>query len=288
MNELVLVVNREPGKIDWNFEEINKALDEYLAVYDGMMVQADDVKAAKDVRATLNRIEKQIDDRRKLEKKEFLKPYELFESQAKAVTAKISKVSGAIDKQVKAFEEQEKKAKFEEIVAFWQTECKTTPSITADRVITPKMLNRSTSKAAWQKELHAKHDEIESNLESIKRLEDAGKRDYILAEYLRTLDIGQSLKAYADYQDTLAKAEEYRKQAEAEAQETIKRLSEPVKQVPTGRNDEAGQIIHEGYKIESSQVYHRVLEVWGTRDQIIALANFMNSNGIKFRKAGGK
>ena len=118
MNKLELRVQQNPGTIELNFEELNTALDARLAEYDGAVFTEETKDIAKGEVASLRKLKKEIEDKRKFVKKEWNKPLDVFEANMKALSAKVDKPINAIDEQLKEFEERrkkEKRAKIEEL-----------------------------------------------------------------------------------------------------------------------------------------------------------------------------
>jgi len=289
MNELILQVNQQIGLIGTNFEEINKALDSHLEKYQGLVISESEIKDAKEIRAYLNRLKCQIDDRRKQVKAEFCKPYDDFAEQVKVLTGKIEKCSREIDVQIKSFEDQAKKEKYNTIKEWWETECVTLPAVPFEKVYEQKFMNKTCREADWKKILTEKKETIEATLKSIAEFETTQKRDYILNEYLKELDIGRALSAWEAYSDQLRQAEEYRRRAAERLKvtnptpEVIPFVSEPLKRVPEVSEAEHSTVVR-SIPEEQAVILHRKLEVWATKEQIIAMGDFMIQNGIKFRK----
>ncbi|MEJ8734620.1 DUF1351 domain-containing protein [Mediterraneibacter sp. ICN-202921] len=115
MNKLELRVQQNPGTIELNFDELNAALDARLAEYDGAVFTEETKDIAKGEVASLRKLKKEIDDKRKLVKREWNKPFEIFEANMKVLLAKVDEPINAIDEQLKAFEEKRKKEKKEKI-----------------------------------------------------------------------------------------------------------------------------------------------------------------------------
>lgn len=115
MNKLELRVQQNPGTIELNFDELNAALDARLAEYDGAVFTEETKDIAKGEVASLRKLKKEIDDKRKLVKREWNKPFETFEANMKVLLAKVDEPINAIDEQLKAFEEKRKKEKKEKI-----------------------------------------------------------------------------------------------------------------------------------------------------------------------------
>ena len=94
-----------------NLEQLKKELVPKLEKYNNLVVTEDSIKAAKDDKAALNKLKKAIEEQRISIKKQYLEPYNLLESQCKEVVKLIDEPIQAIDKQIKAFDEIEKKQK---------------------------------------------------------------------------------------------------------------------------------------------------------------------------------
>ena len=106
MNELTVVVKQNPGSIEINFDELEQRLDEKLAEYDGIIFTAETKDIGKKEAASLRNLKKDIDATRKAVKKKWMEPYDEFDTQMKALGAKVDKPISAIDGQLKAFEEK--------------------------------------------------------------------------------------------------------------------------------------------------------------------------------------
>ena len=97
--------------IKWNKEELEAAVRQKIASYENVVYTEDNLKQAKADRAELNKLTKAIEERRKMVKKIINEPYDIFESELKEILAQIQKPVKIIDKQVKAFEDQQKEEK---------------------------------------------------------------------------------------------------------------------------------------------------------------------------------
>lgn len=120
MEEIKVIVSQAPASISFNYEEIKQQLETQMEIYKGMEYTDETIKDAKTDRATLNKLAKEIDDRRKAVKKEYNKPLEAFESQVKALLAIIQEPVSIIDSKVKNYETRAKEQKKAQIVAYWE------------------------------------------------------------------------------------------------------------------------------------------------------------------------
>ena len=69
MNEIQVIVNQQPGEIRFNYEDIKLTLQERLSIYKDAVVTEDGKTIAKKEVASLRRLKKEMDDRRKNVKK---------------------------------------------------------------------------------------------------------------------------------------------------------------------------------------------------------------------------
>jgi hypothetical protein len=106
MNDIEVKVTQTAGVIESNFEEIKEALGLQMTAYLELELNEGNIKERKADLATLRKIRKAVDDRRKEVKKTFNKPYEEFESKVKEVLAVIDEPINMIDTGLKGFEEK--------------------------------------------------------------------------------------------------------------------------------------------------------------------------------------
>jgi len=150
----------KPPLIEANFDEVKAELAELLRPYDSII---SDVPSAKADRAKLNRIAKELDERRKAVKVEYLEPYTAFESRVKELQGMITDASAKIDAQIKAIEGDEKEAKRKRLEAFFDASNDTITLEFAD-IFNERWLNKTFDELKAQDEIleaiaKAKEDE---------------------------------------------------------------------------------------------------------------------------------
>lgn len=106
MTDLEVKVSQQPGKIVCNFNEIKEALKLQMSAYTSLEITEECQKEAKSDLATLRKIRKAVDDKRKAVKNEFMIPYSDFESNVKDLLAVIDDPIEMIDSKLKSFEEK--------------------------------------------------------------------------------------------------------------------------------------------------------------------------------------
>lgn len=192
--QIITDLSTLPKAIDFNFEAMKEELDAKLEHYRSLVVTEDGIKGAKEDRAALNNLSKAIDARRKEIKKQCLAPYEAFEAKCKELTGMIDKASRSIDQQVKAFEDQEKAQKRQQLEEAWAFVADgLTEVISFSKVFNPKWLNKSTKIDAASLEMEARVSSIRKDIEAIRSMHLSNEVP-ALAKYYETLDLSAAIE----------------------------------------------------------------------------------------------
>lgn len=104
MNDLEVKVKQNLGSIECNFQELKEALAIQMSAYTSLEITEDGQKEAKSDLATLRKIRKAVDDKRKDVKKSFMQPYTDFENDVKDLLSVIDEPINMIDGKLKEFE----------------------------------------------------------------------------------------------------------------------------------------------------------------------------------------
>lgn len=211
--------------IKWNKEELEAAVRQKIASYENVVYTDDNMKQAKADRAELNKLTKAIEERRKMVKKIINEPYDVFEAELKDILALIRKPVGIIDKQVKAFEEQQKAEKKKSIQKSYEEVIGDLAEVLPfDKVFDSRYLNQTYKLATAQADVKAKVEKVRTDLETIDSLESKYKLN-AKDVYIKTLDLSKALAENKRLTDLEEKLEaEKRRKAEEEAER--KRLEE--------------------------------------------------------------
>lgn len=211
--------------IKWNKEELEAAVRQKMASYENVVYTEDSMQQAKKDRAELNGLIKDIEDRRKIVKKIINEPYNVFEAELKEILALIQEPVGIIDKQVKAFEDQQKEEKKAKIRASYDEVIGDLESVLPfDKVFDSRYLNQTYKLATAQADIKSKVEKVRTDLETIDSLESKYKLN-AKDVYIKTLDLSKALAENKRLSDLEEKLEaEKRRKAEEEAER--KRLAE--------------------------------------------------------------
>lgn len=269
-----------PKEID-NLEALKAELIPKLEKYNNLVVTADSIKEAKADRAALNKLKTAIDDQRKEIKKQYLEPYNVLENQCKEVLALIDAPIQAIDKQIKAFDNIEENEKYTELTtAFAALEA---PEwISLDTVLNPKWKNKTAKTDSLISEMTAKTKELVEGLEKITDMYKAEPYLLSVTEFFKQHKDFSKTAVYAIQMQTAYKKEQAEKEKAAALQNTLQNAPQDA---PTVSNESIlteAQTQQETQPEQPQKLFKGKFEVEGTKDQIIALGNYMKANGIKF------
>lgn len=239
MNEIQVVVDQQPGRIRFNYDDIEAMLREKLAFYEGAVVTEEGKTAAKKEVAYLRKLKKEIDDRRKAVKREWNQPFDESNAKVMALMSMIDEPILLIDKQVKAFDEkqrQEKKEKIRDLYEELVGEAK--EYLSFERAYVPSWENVSTSMKKIREELQAKIDTVNKDILTISSMQSEAVPK-ALEIYKHSLDAMEAVRHINQYeqqkqeilrreQQRKAEEEERRRQAEIERirAEERKRIAE--------------------------------------------------------------
>jgi len=205
--------------IKWNKEELEAAVRQKIACYENVVYTEDNMKQAKADRAELNNLVKAIEERRKKVKKIINEPYDVFEAELKEVLVLIQEPVGIIDKQVKAFEDQQKEEKKAKIRAAYDEVIGDLASVIPfEKIFDSRYLNQTYKLVTAQTDIKSKVEKVRTDLETIDSLESKYKLN-AKDVYIKTLDLSKALAENKRLSDLEEKLEaEKRRKAEEEAE----------------------------------------------------------------------
>lgn len=277
-----------PAEIGFNFDELKTELAERLEHYNNLVVTEDGIKEAKDDRAKLNKLRAAIDTRRKDIKKEYLKPYSEFESKIKELTVLIDEPIKAIDMQLETYEERRKEAKMEKIQEAYEDiipeEFK--GILPLPKIFDDSWLNKTAAMKKVKEDLQAIAKRTTTDMRVIDGVEEE-HRTAVKARYIATLDIEAAMEEL----DRLKEAQEaFRAREEAKKRAEEERIAREAKRAAEAKTEPQAQHLKIETKenveipIEQERRYVLRLEFNVTRDQAIALRNFIDQNNIEYTK----
>lgn len=279
--ELRIISPQEGGfikEIQWNKEELKAWVAEKVKDYRGLVFTEATIPDAKKDRADLNKLKKAFEDERKRIKKLCLEPYEDFERQEKELIAMIDEPLQLIDRQIKEVEEkrkEEKRLRIEELFSTigFQT------FVSLDMVWDEKWLNATVSMSKIEEQMKSRMYQIGEDVFTIRNLPEFSFE--AMEVYKKSLDLTKAIQEgqrLSEIQKRKAAYEEERHRKE----EAAKREA-----VQPAQEQEAAPVTQEA-KPEAEEAENDVVcldfRVWGTREQIMDLRQYMIDKKIRFGK----
>lgn len=283
INSLKLVISplKKMEAIKFNYEELKGGLQESLKKYQNLVYTSQNIKEAKDDRATLNALKKSLNDEKIKIKKEFEVPYKDFEDKIKELIELVDKPASEIDKQVKIFEEAEKVKKRESIENIYAENIGSYADlIPLQQIYDSRWENKTYKETDIKKEIQDIVKKADSNIKVIAELKSEFEFQ-IKDTYFRTLDLGQAL------------VEKQRLEKQKELLTTIKQQQVEVKVDSINNIDSVDSVRYavgiDNSNEESTSVEEKMISVAFrvecTESQLKALGEFMKANGIKYGRA---
>lgn len=264
--------------VEWNYAELKKWLEDGLALYRGRVYGDAEIAEAKKDAADLRKLAAKIDDRRKEMKRQYLKPYEEFEAQAKELVGLINQQVDEIAAQIKAHDDEAKARKLEQIKALYaEVFGDLAELIPFAKIENPKWLNVTYRMAQAETDLRAKAGAAHAALSSIKALSlDPELDSQVKHTYLETLDLSRALAAKARIEDERAKLAEYERRRQEQTAQT-------ASEERVAAYSAAAQAQDAAPAVEAAQTRYTV-RFWarGTEAQIRGLKQYIKGNGIEY------
>lgn len=193
MEELQMIPWNNTEIATWDFPMIKAELQRRLDVYTGLVYTEENIKEAKNDRATLNKVKKAIEDAKKTYKAKCLAPYEALEPRIKELIVLVEAQKTLIDTQVKSFENIQKEEKEQEIHKYYV--CKAVPLGAYAEALYPllldkKWLNASTSRKKYEEEIQRAVNNALSEINCIQSLESPFE-EQLLELYVQTASLEQ-------------------------------------------------------------------------------------------------
>lgn len=191
MNNTELKINemQELKPINFNYEEIKQELALQLQKYKNIVFEESDIQEAKKTRADLNRLKKQVNDKKIEVKNEFIKPYTDFETKIKEIISMIDEPCLEIDKQIKAFEEKQKELKKQEILKIYEENIKDLKEILSlKKIWNEKWLNATYKVRDIELEILGTINKVKTDLKVIEDMKSEFEIQ-LKDKYLLTLDL---------------------------------------------------------------------------------------------------
>jgi len=258
-----LTMNAENGVIKTNAKEMLEAIEPALKKYN-YVVSQELYDNAKEDRASLNKLVKQISDERKRAEKALFGPWEQDKKAIMDIEKRIKAYADALGEGITQIDDEEKSRKEKDLKALWDTKCKRPYELVSKK----EWLNKSWSMKKCSEDMdrliegiHMKEITVESFLPS-----DPVERQQVLSVFDATLD------------PILAKQEADKI---VDAKKRVQTAYKAPEDLPRQNNEEAQTNIHPEQNEAPEVLYTAEFRCSGTKEQMNALAEYIFRSGIQ-------
>ena len=220
-----VTVATSPGAMTANFDDLERTLIIQMTAYDNLPVTAENVKERRDDVATLRKIRKAIEDKRKSAKNEYEKPLKEFEGNVKRLTAIIDKQIDTINKGITQVEEARKAEKQKTVMALYEREVgDLSPFLPYEWIKKDRWLNKTCTENEIVFDLQEMTSGVKGDLQAIREL-GSDIEDKLIDTYRRNGNsLVHAMKRHNEYMQ--AKADAEKRLAEEQKAEEIRKAQE--------------------------------------------------------------
>lgn len=270
-----------PKTIDFNFEQLRDQLRSSIEIYSCMVVTEDGIKAAKEDRATLNKLREALESKRKEIKKQCMAPYTDFEAKVKELVQLVDQPIGAIDGQLREFEERRRAEKRSAVLDLYDEAVgELRELLPFDRVWNENWYNKGATMKKIKEEIEAAVKKASSDLDVLSTVESEFS-EAVKLKYLERLDLNEALAERARLQERARKLREYEEQRQQLTEDGLKLCSAAQWNPVQGAKQAEDQSPAEG---AAQAVYRLCFECQLTWDQAAELSAWLKSHNINYRR----
>ena len=292
MEELKLQITQKPGVIE------SKELADHLEIYENMPVSLENKAVRKKDLAMLRKVKKAVSDRRSEVKRQWLEPYNVFDTQVRELLGLIDRPVAVIDDQIKELESRERMKKLEEIESlFGEMAANYTEWLTLEMIFDDKWLNATTSMKKVKEELTGKISEI-GNALTMLNMSVSEVKEEAIERYKADLNLQSAMMHINQYEAQRARIlEAERKQREREEEQRREREMERARQEARAQIAREQQVKEEARKEVMDNIAQPITDevvknakvtamytISATDDQITELEMAMDSLGITYER----
>jgi hypothetical protein len=263
------------GQLTTNALDIKALVEKILPNYDVANYNESNIDSAKKDKALLNSSAKALNDERIKLEKEWMVPFNDFKDIVNDTCKLIKSATDKIDVVVKESEAKEKEIKRGQIVDYFDGLNFTL--VPLEKFFDEKWLNKTAKLKDVQLEIKSKIAKISDDIITIEAI--GTDVDLLKALYLDTLNLNNTIQ----YANTL-KANRETAQKEAKTRTQVPAPAVPAEENPFAPASTEPSTEAPASTEPTTELLVRTMKVTGTYDQLVALGNFMNDNGISFEK----
>ena len=261
--------------IVWNADEIAKEVAEKVGYYKNLVYTEDQVADAKKDRAKLRKFVTALNDKDREIKDRCLAPYEEFHNQMQKIITLVEEPAELIDKQVKEYEEGQKRQKLAAINDLFEKKG-FQPWVSLEKIMNPKWMNKTYSMKQIDADMTTIQHKIGEDILLINGLKEGAQA--ALSEYKRSMDVSAAVQAGNRYVEAKQAEEELTRSMNAEP---VRADAEPMREpVPVPKPTPLPEVYQDGTPVRKEIMF----KVLVTKEEMQKLSRFLLDNHYKFRQ----
>ena len=270
----IIIENPEQGIA--NYEPLKAAAQEMAAVYGSQLVSPDAIKDAKTDMAMLRKLAKSASDMRIKIEREHAAKIATVTKQLKEVAGIFTDAAAKIDSQVKAYDEERKAARLEEIRQIYAEEIGDMADILPfDRLNRAEWLNKTTTDKTIRGDIQTAVINAQTGIEQIKGL-GSPHENAILSAFLDKLSLADALAAKKRLEEMDEAMKRRQEEAAKAAAKAVENVVEAIKEAVT----EPVYVKDEPLEEDSMDFTFTVKNA--TTAHLEALTAFLEENGFDY------
>ena len=263
--------------IVWNADEIAKEVEAKVGYYKNLVYTEDQVAEAKKDRAKLRKFVTALKDKDREIKDRCLAPYEEFHNQMQKIILLVEEPAELIDKQVKEYEEGQKRQKIAAIYDLFEKKG-FQPWVTLERIMNPKWLNKTYTIKQIDADLTTIQHKIGEDILLINGQKEGTQA--ALSEYKRSMDVSASIAAAQRYMEAKRAEEELTRSMQAEPVQAEPIPYEKPQIIPPPKSVSLPEVYQDGTPVRK-EIMFKVLVSF---EEMQNLNRFLIDNHYTFRQ----
>lgn len=286
--ELKIITPMEPGtlpEIQWNHEEAKAYTLQKAQEYQSIAYTDADKSAMKADRAQINKFVSAMEDERKRVKAFYNEPYEKFNAQVKEVLQPMRDTIQIIDQGLDEIEQKYREEKTELCRKYYDRHIGDLRELLPfERTIREEYYKRAFKENKLEQAYMDFFGRIREELKALEELPERF-RDKAVLEYMKSFSLSDAIREGKRLEE-MEKVMEERRLAQAREEEARKAAQAlQAKNVPDAPAEPSEPEKQEAPEEEQPEpVLFLDFRVWGTREQLMRLRQYLIDNGLKFGK----
>lgn len=286
--ELRIITPMEPGtlpEIQWNHEEAKAYTLQKAQEYQSIAYTDADKSAMKADRAQINKFVSAMEDERKRVKAFYNEPYEKFNAQVKEVLQPMRDTMRLIDQGLDEIEQKYREEKTELCRKYYDRHIGDLRDLLPfERTIREEYYKRAFKENKLEQAYMDFFGRIREELKALEELPERF-RDKAVLEYMKSFNLSDAIREGKRLEEMEKVMEERRLAQAREKEERQAAQALQAENVPAAPAEAPEPETQEPPAEDNPDpVLYLDFRVWGTREQLMRLRQYLIDNGLKFGK----